>query len=98
MTKQRVNIIGFGAVGRAFCKTLQASVARGMLPEVESISYWAPEIKEFKKDGIFTFNPTPLFSRENINSILDQVGILSHSLSLSLSLSLSSDLTVVSID
>jgi len=74
---KRICIIGFGAVGQAFLRTLKAIIGKGLLSsnQISQVSYYAPEIKEYSKDGIFEFNPAPFVSRENLTTILDNVSI-----------------------
>jgi hypothetical protein len=74
MTK-RMHIIGFGAVGQAFHRMLQRVIAAGGLDKygISSINYYAPEIKEVRKDGIFTFNPAPAVERDTLMKVLDLI-------------------------
>lgn len=74
---KRICIIGFGAVGQAFLRTLKAITAKGLLStaQIHQVSYYAPEIKEYSKDGMFEFNPAPFVSRDNLTTILDNVCI-----------------------
>jgi hypothetical protein len=73
-TGRTMNVIGFGAVGQAWLRTLRAIIAKGVFPaSIQRVVYYAPEIKEFKEEGIFTFNPSPMVSRETLTAVLDNV-------------------------
>ena len=74
MAAKSLHIIGFGSVGYAMYKLLQKIVPAGKLPEISAVSFWAPEIKEARTEGILTFNPSPFFARDNLTSLLDKVG------------------------
>ncbi len=72
-TTKKICVIGFGAVGQAILRLFRVTTGRGLLPQIAAINFFAPEIKEAKTEGIFSFNPAPFFSRDNLTTILDSV-------------------------
>lgn len=66
-------VIGFGSVGQAWYRMLTRVFEKGMLTDIKKVSFWAPEIKEFKVDGVFEFNPCPFFERATLVPNLDKV-------------------------
>jgi homospermidine synthase len=68
-------VIGFGSVGQAAYKMLGVIVAKGLLPEISAIKYRAPEITEEKTDGIFSFAPGPVVTRETLVPLLDSMNL-----------------------
>eukprot|EP00386_Alphamonas_edax_P016012 GDKI01048957.1.p1 GENE.GDKI01048957.1~~GDKI01048957.1.p1 ORF type:complete len:120 (-),score=45.61 GDKI01048957.1:20-379(-) len=80
LQKKNLVVIGFGAVGQAWLKKLRAVISRGLLECVGAVHFWAPEIKEFKQDGVFTFHPLletapEGFNRGNLEAILDAMSL-----------------------
>lgn len=73
MADKTMNVIGYGAVGQAWYRTMRKIISKDMLKGIKKIRYWAPEIKEFKEDGIFEFNPSTFFDRANLIANLDAV-------------------------
>ena len=51
-------------------------VAKGLLPEISAIKYRAPEITEEKTDGIFSFAPGPVVTRETLVPLLDSMNLV----------------------
>ncbi len=73
---QVLHVIGFGSVGQAALKMFQRVLKDGLLSNVKAINYHAPEIKEKSADGIFTFSPGPIVTRETLIPLLDSVSCL----------------------
>lgn len=73
--KKTLNVIGFGSVGQAAYKMFKVVVDKGLLPEVERIVYHAPEIKERREDGIFTFIPCAPVERHTLAPLLDSMNL-----------------------
>ena len=49
---------------------------KGLLPaSIKQFKYYAPEITEYKVDGIFEFNPAPFVTRETLVPLLDKMGL-----------------------
>lgn len=68
-----IHVIGFGSVGQAMYKTLAVVIARGQLHGIKAIKYRAPEIKEASADGLFSFAPGPVVTRETLLPLLDDM-------------------------
>jgi hypothetical protein len=66
-------VIGFGAVGQAWLRFVKHVAGKGLLQGVRKIRYFAPEITEFKDDGLFEFNNGPFVTRETLVPLLDKV-------------------------
>jgi len=73
MAEKTIHVIGYGSVGQAMHKTLGVVIARGELKGIKAIKYRAPEIKEASVDGIFSFAPGPVVTRETLVPLLDDV-------------------------
>ena len=68
-----IHVIGFGSVGQAMYKTLAVVIARGQLHGIKAIKYRAPEITEASADGLFSFAPGPVVTRETLVPLLDDM-------------------------
>ncbi len=73
MSSKAIFVIGFGSVGQAWYRMLTRVFEKNMLSNISKVSFWAPEIKEHSVDGIFEFNPCPMFERATLISNLDKV-------------------------
>ncbi len=63
----------FGAVGQAWLRFVKHVAAKGLMTGIKKIRYFAPEIKEFKDEGLFEFNNGPFVTRETLVPLLDRV-------------------------
>jgi hypothetical protein len=77
-TERTIHVIGYGSVGQAMHKTLGVVIARGELKGIKAIKYRAPEIKEASVDGLFSFAPGPIVTRETLVPLLDDVRSRAH--------------------
>jgi hypothetical protein len=71
--QKKICVIGFGAVGQAILRLFRVTNGRGLLSQFSSINFYAPEIEEASKEGMFTFNKIPMIDRENLIPVLDSV-------------------------
>lgn len=72
-----LNVIGFGSVGNAFNQVLPGLIAKGELPsEVKAVRFWAPEFKEYKKNGLVDFNPSPMVTKDTYIKFLDDMKLV----------------------
>ena len=74
--QKSLHIIGFGSVGQAMYKTLAVVIGKGLLPNVGKIAYRAPEITEASQDGLFSFAPGPVVTRETLVPLLDSMQLV----------------------
>jgi homospermidine synthase len=70
---KRIHVIGFGSVGQALHRMLIKAGESNKLGVIASVSFFAPEIKEKKTEGIFTFNPCPAVERDTLIPVLDLI-------------------------
>jgi homospermidine synthase len=69
----KIHVIGFGSVGQAFHRMLTKASEQKQLGVITSVSFYAPEIKEKKVDGLFSFHPCPAVERETLVPVLDLI-------------------------
>ena len=74
--ERTIHVIGFGSVGQAMHKTLGVVIARGQLAGIKAIKYRAPEITAASQDGLFSFAPGPVVTRETLLPLLDDMKLV----------------------
>ena len=61
------------ALLQAWYRFIQHVQGKGLLQGIAKIAYYAPEITEYRVEGIFEFNPAPFVTRETLVPLLDKV-------------------------
>ena len=68
-----MQVIGFGSVGQALHRMLTKAGQLGELGGIAKVTYYAPEIKESRTEGIFSFHPCPAVERHTLIPVLDLI-------------------------